>query len=284
MKYFQTLKMATFGMDLTGRLWVLLSECSTYEELAVFMKIAFQQVRKCSVKPFVNTQNKSKLSDAMKILSSDPSANLQMLEPLELLIEIGIEKLKNDYIALFTQSGIAKEELLNIPNFISFTTMDNITWIETVSSYITWMSKIHSVAEVVHIAQFGLEVTPDVSTIIQRIFAYYLSPGSPVTSLQYLCKNPDLKFVTPIVNFRGQSNRNLKYEKWLMKLTTNEQHRSITTCFLRTLNFPFPDNMFSFSDKNNITVAMDNTVLGSSTDDKYFCSVMTSISNKIGVK
>lgn len=85
--------------------------------------------------------------------------------------------------------------------------MDNITWIETVSSYITWMSKIHSVAEVVHIAQFGLEVTPDVSTIIQRIFAYYLSPGSPVTSLQYLCKNPDLKFVTPIVNFRGQSNR-----------------------------------------------------------------------------
>lgn len=56
----------------------------------------------------------------MKILSSDPSANLQMLEPLELLIEIGIEKLKNDYIALFTQSGIAKEELLNIPNFIRY--------------------------------------------------------------------------------------------------------------------------------------------------------------------
>lgn len=39
-----------------------------------------------------------------------------LLEPLELLVEIGIEKLKKEYISIYLLSKIATSEQLNIPS------------------------------------------------------------------------------------------------------------------------------------------------------------------------
>lgn len=58
------------------------------------------------------------MAEVIRALLDDPSANPQMMvEPLELLVEIGVEYLKNSYIAVFVQSGIAKEDVLNVPQF-----------------------------------------------------------------------------------------------------------------------------------------------------------------------
>lgn len=87
----------------------------------------------------------------------------------------------------------------------SFITMDSGTWIETISSYTIWVSKMHSIAELVCVTESEIKVTPSMSEIIRRMFGNFLGENSPVISLQELVKNPNLKFVTDIVSYHGQN-------------------------------------------------------------------------------
>lgn len=95
--------------------------------------------------------------------------------------------------------------------------MDSMTWIETINAYLIWMAKIHSVAEMVYVAQSGIDVKPEISVIIRRIFVYFLGQNSPVHSLQELIENPNLKFITPINTFHGH-NRYVFVNIFLLKL------------------------------------------------------------------
>ncbi|XP_017873976.1 PREDICTED: protein zwilch [Drosophila arizonae] len=99
-------------MDLTDKLWELLKSCSCYKDLKLAFNILFQCAVRCNI---VNTPtNKNRLAEIIANLANSRLAMpcLSGTEPLELLLEIGLEKVHKDYEFIFTESKICSISLL----------------------------------------------------------------------------------------------------------------------------------------------------------------------------
>lgn len=64
----------------------------------------------------MKSSNVSRLAHAFRCCRNDPNRFDMILEPLELLIEIGIEKLKKEYISVYLLAKIATFEQLCVPS------------------------------------------------------------------------------------------------------------------------------------------------------------------------
>ncbi|XP_075148015.1 zwilch kinetochore protein [Haematobia irritans] len=92
--------------DLTDKLWDILKQCSSYKDLKMAFNILFQCAARCNI---VNTPtNKNRLAEIITEVANRRLAIpcLSGSEPLELLLEIGLEKLYKDYEYIFVQSKI----------------------------------------------------------------------------------------------------------------------------------------------------------------------------------
>uniref|UniRef100_A0A6P4E764 Protein zwilch n=1 Tax=Drosophila rhopaloa TaxID=1041015 RepID=A0A6P4E764_DRORH len=98
--------------DLTDKLWELLKCCDSYKDLKMAFNMLFQCATRCNI---VNTPtNKNRLA---KIITELANRRLAMpclsgAEPLELLLEIGLEKLYKDYEFIYTESKMCSTNLL----------------------------------------------------------------------------------------------------------------------------------------------------------------------------
>ncbi|KAM7363046.1 zwilch kinetochore protein [Cochliomyia hominivorax] len=92
--------------DLTDKLWEILKQCSSYKDLKMAYNILFQCAARCNI---VNTPtNKNRLAEIITEVANRRLAIpcLSGSEPLELLLEIGLEKLYKDYEYIFVESKI----------------------------------------------------------------------------------------------------------------------------------------------------------------------------------
>ncbi|XP_073820080.1 zwilch kinetochore protein [Musca autumnalis] len=92
--------------DLTDKLWDILKRCSSYKDLKMAFNILFQCAARCNI---VNTPtNKNRLAEIITEVANRRLAIpcLSGSEPLELLLEIGLEKLYKDYEYIFVESKI----------------------------------------------------------------------------------------------------------------------------------------------------------------------------------
>ncbi|XP_070072753.1 protein zwilch [Drosophila takahashii] len=98
--------------DVTDKLWELLKSCASYKDLKLAFNMLFQCAARCNI---VNTPtNKNRLA---KIITELANRRLAMpclsgAEPLELLLEIGLEKLYKDYEFIYTESKLCSTNLL----------------------------------------------------------------------------------------------------------------------------------------------------------------------------
>ncbi|XP_017034434.1 protein zwilch [Drosophila kikkawai] len=98
--------------DLTDKLWELLKCCDSYKDLKMAFNILFQCAARCNI---VNTPtNKNRLAEIIKELANRRLAIpcLSGAEPLELLLEIGLEKVYKDYEFIYTESKLCSTNLL----------------------------------------------------------------------------------------------------------------------------------------------------------------------------
>ncbi|XP_055904540.1 protein zwilch [Eupeodes corollae] len=89
--------------DLTDKLWEVLKCCSSYRDLKQALNYVFQCAAKCNI---VNLPtNHNRLAEIINEVSQQRLAIpcLTGSEPLELLLEIGLEKLLKDYEFIFTE-------------------------------------------------------------------------------------------------------------------------------------------------------------------------------------
>ncbi|XP_053950882.1 protein zwilch [Anastrepha ludens] len=92
--------------DLTDKLWEILKRCSSYKDLKMAFTILFKCAAHCNI---VNTPtNKNRLAEIITEVANRRLAIpcLTGTEPLELLLEIGLEKLYKDYELIFDESKI----------------------------------------------------------------------------------------------------------------------------------------------------------------------------------
>ncbi|KAJ6635592.1 Protein zwilch [Pseudolycoriella hygida] len=91
--------------DVTDLLWSVLRFCSSYKDLLHALNYVFQCAAQSIV---VNTpRNSNRLAGLIRDVSEKRNIpRLSGSEPLEILLEIGLQKIRNDYEHIFTESKI----------------------------------------------------------------------------------------------------------------------------------------------------------------------------------
>ncbi|XP_058816122.1 protein zwilch [Topomyia yanbarensis] len=100
--------------DVTDRLWSVLKYCSDYDDLKDVLTYIFKAAAKSNLANIPSNNNR--LAQLIKSIAQGRLA-IPMLtgaEPLELLLEIGLEKILNDYQIIFHESKICNLDLANV--------------------------------------------------------------------------------------------------------------------------------------------------------------------------
>ncbi|CAL4147488.1 unnamed protein product, partial [Meganyctiphanes norvegica] len=103
------------NMDFTDTVWTALMKCESYQELKESLIKIFHAINAGQVRPQIHVRNLTQVGCVARNLMRGQGEipELEGLEPLEMLIEIGIEKLKRDYINIFQGGELATGEHLS---------------------------------------------------------------------------------------------------------------------------------------------------------------------------
>ncbi|XP_033099941.1 protein zwilch homolog [Anneissia japonica] len=113
-------------LDFTERLWNHLKNASSLQDLKMALQTVMQTLKTGDFYPVVHVHNESRLASQIRASyqQQTPVLNLEGVEPLEIMIELGLEKLRRDYtdffirqelvlhqqLHFFVQSGLTTEE------------------------------------------------------------------------------------------------------------------------------------------------------------------------------
>jgi len=103
------------NMDFTDTVWTALMKCESYQELKESLYKIFHAIDAGQVRPQIHVRNLTEIGCVARSLMRGQGEipDLEGLQPLEMLIEIGIEKLKRDYINIFQGGELATGEHLS---------------------------------------------------------------------------------------------------------------------------------------------------------------------------
>ncbi|XP_068201412.1 protein zwilch homolog isoform X2 [Palaemon carinicauda] len=91
------------NMDFTDLLWNVLMKCESYNELKSSLRSVFKAIASGHIRPQIHVRTKTKIGIAalglMRGQSGDP--DLSGITPIEMLVDIGMEKIKRDYVNIF---------------------------------------------------------------------------------------------------------------------------------------------------------------------------------------
>uniref|UniRef100_A0A1B6H0B7 Protein zwilch n=1 Tax=Cuerna arida TaxID=1464854 RepID=A0A1B6H0B7_9HEMI len=274
------------GQDFTDRLWSVLIEAESYEELVECFKIVFREVRKQSVKPFIFVKNKTRLASLLQGIKGS-SSNLElMVEPLELMVELGMEKLKRDYMFMFLASQIANIETLNLPKLPSFSEMIDSEWQATVDGWLQWLSQIHTVLELVSVIHTTMS-TPILVQVTRLALSKFVCANSPVLSLQHLINNRVYSLRAPVVAKEVATfiEGDKTFHKWMLQLVATADCHQVSSTYVLLEQSPLPMKilleLMDHESLNNTDTLLD-TVLERSTElkEKYNYLQLCSVADK----
>ena len=103
-------------LDFIDLLWDVLKKVNSLAELKSAWEAIFECLKRDEIKPFVHARNSTKVAKMVKAIirevTIDPADYLEGSLPLELLYEMGVEKLKNDYMFAILHNLLATREEL----------------------------------------------------------------------------------------------------------------------------------------------------------------------------
>ncbi|XP_064609807.1 protein zwilch homolog [Liolophura sinensis] len=96
--------------DFTDYMWILLKKCSSFAELVDCLELIFSQVKSGKLQPMVNRNNKTGMAQLMRNSYTGGACFFPPLSPgmlpIELLTEMGLEKLTMDYVNAFLAKNL----------------------------------------------------------------------------------------------------------------------------------------------------------------------------------
>jgi len=97
-------------MDFIDRLWELLSQnCSSFSDLSQSLQYTLQRAK--ADHPMVFFDNPTRFGKMLR--QNDAPPQFKGMEPVNLLIEMGIEKLKRDYLYIFSGNNLVAERVIS---------------------------------------------------------------------------------------------------------------------------------------------------------------------------
>ncbi|KAL1452557.1 hypothetical protein WDU94_006775 [Cyamophila willieti] len=227
--------------DLSDKLWTILSECNTYKDLNTAFQLAFQKIRSniqegCKVN--IVGKKCSRFVSAVRNLLKGDYSNPGYWDKLEILVEMGIEKLRTDYSYVFLLANLVCEDQLAPPAGIpKFSEMSGDEWGSHMLSYVNYLTRLHTILSILlqvddciklpHTALSHLTLTAFESVTL----SYDQSENNDFL-YQFRCSLSTLsitKFVTGSKLFAT----------WSLHLSHENKKRAMSTCSLLTMN-PLP--------------------------------------------
>ncbi|KAK4313049.1 hypothetical protein Pmani_015570 [Petrolisthes manimaculis] len=103
------------NMDFTDHLWNVLLKCESYQELKETLAFVFMSVASAEVRPQILACNTTQVGTLLRNIMQGKESVPQLsgLTPLHMLIEIGCEKIKRDYIDIFKNGELTTCEQLS---------------------------------------------------------------------------------------------------------------------------------------------------------------------------
>ncbi|XP_071540637.1 protein zwilch homolog [Panulirus ornatus] len=103
------------NMDFTDLLWTVLIRCESFQELRESLGLVFEAVSSGEVRPQIHVRNVTQVGRLSRNLMRGQGGfpELSGLTPLHMLIEMGCEKIKRDYINIFQAGELATGEQLS---------------------------------------------------------------------------------------------------------------------------------------------------------------------------
>ncbi|XP_045624932.1 protein zwilch homolog [Procambarus clarkii] len=97
------------NMDFTDLLWTVLIKCESFQELKENLSLVFNAVASGEIRPQIHVRNSTQVGNLSRDLmrGHEMVSDLSGLLPLHMLIEIGCEKIKRDYINIFQAGELA---------------------------------------------------------------------------------------------------------------------------------------------------------------------------------
>ncbi|PRD25495.1 UNVERIFIED_CONTAM: zwilch [Trichonephila clavipes] len=116
-------------LDFTEKLWVILKDCSSTEELIEILTFVYNSFDDFIARPFVFEKNKSTIALDVKNMK-EKLILCPVLEPktaLKLLLEVGIEKMRRDYATIFLSLELIPHECMSYYHQFDLLSLESIT-------------------------------------------------------------------------------------------------------------------------------------------------------------
>ncbi|GFY58017.1 protein zwilch homolog, partial [Trichonephila inaurata madagascariensis] len=154
------------NLDFTEKLWVILKDCSSTEELIEILTFVYNSFDDFIARPFVFEKNKSTIALDVKNMK-EKLILCPVLEPktaLKLLLEIGIEKMRRDYATIFLSLELIPHECLSYYHQFDLLSLESITCLR----------KLHCVLELAIVCLKYLSLPSGLlSTFVRNTLKHY---------------------------------------------------------------------------------------------------------------
>lgn len=242
-------------VDLTDLCWEILQNVDSYKELCKALSFILKMIQQDEIRPYIYAKNQTRLALLVQKIvrgdSVDLSQELSGRKPLEILLEIGTEKLKRDHVHSILANFLATREELS--PFINETSLETL-------------AKLHYIKELTSVCQTYL------STNVEFLRSIVQQSIKLIEKETCLGDGSSHKFV---LNVNGQHVKEQMTKLtpcvWQCHFRTSSKDISVSTSCHLSLEHPADHLQHQIKQENN----------EEDVDVTYYCTVVTDISRRL---
>ncbi|XP_066184294.1 protein zwilch homolog [Sylvia atricapilla] len=239
-------------LDFTEQLWCKMKSVSSYQELVDCFTLVIKSLKRGEIQPRIHQGSSSFLSQLIQqsYHGEMEDVSLSGITPIQMLLEIGLEKLKKDYVWFFVGQELGTVNYLDY--FIS-TSVD-------LQEQVHRVQKLHHVVEIMvsctGLLQFGYE---NLFPLTQICMKYY--EENPLNE-KHVFQLP----IRPALVKKFYQNDNP--EVWKVEISSGRGQKEVKTTWQISTNAPVEHGT-----SNNSGFLLDSTVNDSSEERLYFITM-----------
>uniref|UniRef100_A0A672U7Z2 Protein zwilch n=1 Tax=Strigops habroptila TaxID=2489341 RepID=A0A672U7Z2_STRHB len=240
-------------LDFAEQLWCKMKSVCSYQELVMCFTLILKSLERGEIQPWIHHGSSSLLS---KLIQQSYHGKIEAvaltgITPIQMLLEIGLDKMKKDYVSYFIGQELA-----------TLTYLDYF-----ISTSVDLQEQVHRVQKLHHMLEIMVSCTVLLQFKHENLF--------PLTQIcmKYYRENPlDEKHVFQLPIRSALVNKFYQDDHpkvWKVDISSGHGPKEVKTTWQVTTN-PLVEHMTS----NNTGLLSDSTVAGSSEESMYFITVV----------
>ncbi|XP_043482154.1 protein zwilch homolog [Leptopilina heterotoma] len=239
------------NLDFTDYLWMIIKNSNNYSLITDCIHAVFQEVEKKDYKPQMNVANSTKISKLISEIMQQKAMSplLAGSLPLEILIEIGIEKLMRDYTYILLSANLIDRHEVKQKLQCHFSEEN---YVEGLRKDLLTLAQIHICLEFMLLAQTHVDYpSGNLQSLFSCAYNKFTSKETPIGSFAPLEANSIYKLNVPIPNDIIKEVIEGPPSSWNVRLSSTAGITQITTGVCYSLTPIFPPEIYNEDEADN---------------------------------